>query len=469
MNKIVIQNNVSARIIADDATVRKAADALTVRHEKASVIKWKLGWSRPDIAAWDGTIKFLRRPANTFPVGLVGRVLSAVGECGIEDKRVAPTPTEVKMPASLQGIEALREHQVEYAERALPRSLLRAPTSAGKTEIACELIRRLRVRTLFLTHRRILLSQSADRIMERLGFDSAAVGTVGGGVWEPGSLVAVSTVQTLARHLRSDRGKELVQWAEMVIVDEVHHGAAKQYVTVLNAAANAYYRVGLSAKPSDSATVDSWALEGLFGPEVDLVTLGELQARGLVSTAEIRLIQYDGMPLPPRMPWADAQREGIVRCAARNLAIAGVAEDEASEGRKVLVLVTQIEHGETLSGMISGSRFIRGATAEADREEALADLRAGRTPVLIATTILDEGVDVPEFDTLILAGGGRSELSVLQRMGRVLRAREGKVARVYDFMDTTHRYLASHSLERVRVYREQGMRVVRQKLLQEVA
>ncbi|MGF0150985.1 helicase-related protein [Acinetobacter baumannii] len=69
------------------------------------------------------------------------------------------------------------------------------------------------------------------------------------------------------------------------------------------------------------------------------------------------------------------------------------------------------------------ARYIRG---EDNRENV--NLRSPNLPnkdidVLIGTTILDVGVDVPAVGLIILAGGGKAEVALRQRIGRGLRAR----------------------------------------------
>ena len=62
----------------------------------------------------------------------------------------------------------------------------------------------------------------------------------------------------------------------------------------------------------------------------------------------------------------------------------------------------------------------------------LARFRSGEAPVLVSSQVLDEGLDVPEADIAIVVGGTASQRRHVQRIGRVLRPRPGKRARVYE-------------------------------------
>jgi superfamily II DNA or RNA helicase len=55
------------------------------------------------------------------------------------------------------------------------------------------------------------------------------------------------------------------------------------------------------------------------------------------------------------------------------------------------------------------------------RTERLTHLKIGRLKALVAPTILNEGLDVPDVDLGIVMGGSKSRRQMIQRMGRVLR------------------------------------------------
>jgi len=81
-------------------------------------------------------------------------------------------------------------------------------------------------------------------------------------------------------------------------------------------------------------------------------------------------------------------------------------------------------------------------------------LRDGSLQVLIATTILDEGVDVSGINCLFLMAGGKSMRQVLQRIGRGLRKKDdGSGLEVYDALDYHNEYLVDHTLDRYNTYK----------------
>ena len=64
---------------------------------------------------------------------------------------------------------------------------------------------------------------------------------------------------------------------------------------------------------------------------------------------------------------------------------------------------------------------IHSDLSRGDRKDRLAALRAGRLKAVVAPTVLDEGIDVPDIDLAVVMGGSRSRRQMIQRMGRVLR------------------------------------------------
>ena len=74
------------------------------------------------------------------------------------------------------------------------------------------------------------------------------------------------------------------------------------------------------------------------------------------------------------------------------------------------------------------------------RKDALASLRAGRVRALFAVDLFNEGVDLPEVDTLLFLRPTESALVFLQQLGRGLRRHERKdCVTVLDFIGQSHR------------------------------
>jgi superfamily II DNA or RNA helicase len=88
-------------------------------------------------------------------------------------------------------------------------------------------------------------------------------------------------------------------------------------------------------------------------------------------------------------------------------------------------------------------------------------MRNGELDVLVASKIFDQGIDIPELNSLVLAGSGKSSARALQRIGRVIRkGKDKKDAIVVDFYDQC-KYLREHSKARKNIYMtEPGFKII---------
>ena len=97
-----------------------------------------------------------------------------------------------------------------------------------------------------------------------------------------------------------------------------------------------------------------------------------------------------------------------------------------------------------------GVEFLQGENKPKERKAALKRLESGDTQVLIGTTILDVGVDVPAVGVVVLAGGGKAEVALRQRVGRGLRAKKKvpNCALVVDFDNPWNSHTKEHAQAR---------------------
>ena len=92
-----------------------------------------------------------------------------------------------------------------------------------------------------------------------------------------------------------------------------------------------------------------------------------------------------------------------------------------------LTLVKQYSQGEYIKNAHSDLLFIRGDQTKKKRVDALAKLRSGEINGCVATTLADEGLDVRRLSAVLVAGGGKSQTRVYQRIGRALRTFKDEV------------------------------------------
>jgi superfamily II DNA or RNA helicase len=88
-----------------------------------------------------------------------------------------------------------------------------------------------------------------------------------------------------------------------------------------------------------------------------------------------------------------------------------------------------------------------------EREAFLKAFRTGEYPVIITSKVLNEGVDVPDANVGIIVSGSGSIREHVQRLGRILRARPGKQAMLYELVSqNTGEYFTNQRRRKHRAY-----------------
>jgi len=347
----------------------------------------------------------------------------------------------------------------------------RVATGGGKSRLARLCIKRIGRKTLFLTTRTVLLYQ--------FGKDCEAAGLkvsyVGDSEWDTSGDVVLAMVPTLSQRLQDfkdpgglsdveyhaalDRHRERRQTAlellgeiEFVIGEEAHESGSNSFYDVLKACRSALYRLALTATPLMRDGESNMRLIGMFGPIRLEISEKELIDRGILAKPYFKYVKSMAPPNVRRgTAWQKAEVEGIVRNVHRNRLVAAEVIRANMLGMTSMVLVKRKEHGELIASTLrrAGIRvqYIFGDSSKEKREKCLRMLQEGKLDCLIGSTILDVGVDVPAIGLLVLAGGGKAEVGIRQRIGRVLRRKKSgpNVSFVVDFSDLWNTHLSKHS------------------------
>jgi superfamily II DNA or RNA helicase len=124
--------------------------------------------------------------------------------------------------------------------------------------------------------------------------------------------------------------------------------------------------------------------------------------------------------------------------------VAATAQKLVRDGYTVLITVEQIKHGKALEALIQGSKFVHGKTKKEERDKELKNFEDGKLKILIST-LLGEGWDCQGLDAIILASGGKSEASLIQKVGRTLRTKDGKQNAIIIDIQDGGKWLRDHS------------------------
>ena len=371
--------------------------------------------------------------APYFAVRLVEEFAREVG-LRVEDRVKWP---EEQIEVVKRGFRLYRfqEEALEAWRRAGMRGTIVMPTGAGKTFVAMAAIAELRLPTLICVTTVELARQWARRLRECLGIEA---GILAGGEKRVRG-VTVATYHSAARSLG-----ELYDKFGLVVYDEGHHLPAETFKEIAFRV-KARYTMVLSATP-ERADGNELLIFKAAGEPVYVTSYLDLVLRGILAPLKLEKV-YVELEGDEEAEYASVAGEGgerdlrrtseLIRIASKaRRKLEAVKEIVGGEEGRVIVFCQYVDQAEAAYAAIRQVEprcaLVTGSTPKGRRLRALEDFRRGSVRVLVTTTVLDEGVDVPDADVAVILSGTGQARQMVQRVGRVLRWTPGKVAKVYE-------------------------------------
>ncbi|QDJ97603.1 DNA helicase [Staphylococcus phage PALS_1] len=259
--------------------------------------------------------------------------------------------------------------------------------------------------------------------------------------------------------------REFLDSVAVMIVDEAHHSKSDSWYNNLMTCEKALYRIALTGSIDKKDELLWMRLQALFGNVIARTTNKFLIDEGHSARPTINIIPVANPNDIDRIDdYREAYDKGITNNDFRNKLIAKLTEKWYNQDKGTLIIVNFIEHGDTISEMLNDldveHYFLHGEIDSETRREKLNDMRSGKLKVMIATSLIDEGVDISGINALILGAGGKSLRQTLQRIGRALRKKkDDNTTQIFDFNDMTNRFLYTHSNERRKIYEEEDFEI----------
>lgn len=386
--------------------------------------------------------------------------------------RPGPRPLLSPLEIRLEPFQERLLEEIEVArERGRHRNLLVSATGTGKTVMAAVDYARLRerlgrVRLLFVAHRQELLEQSRATYAQALRDPEFGELWVGGQRPERWEHVFAS-IQSLSRAGRGSKDREggegrdgredpggragpgegLAHLApdhfDVVVIDEFHHAAARSYRALLDRVAPREL-LGLTATPerADGLPILQWfggtiAAELRLWDAIDQGRLVPFAYYGLHDGVDLRSVPwrrghgYEVEALSNVYTGNDAWARLVLQQLERH------ADDLAA--MRALGFCVNIEHARFMARVFDEAGVpataVWGDSPEAERRAALEALRRREINVLFSVDLLNEGIDLPNVDTLLLLRPTHSPTLFLQQLGRGLRRHASKTGcLVLDFV-----------------------------------
>lgn len=352
--------------------------------------------------------------------------------------QVRPYPHQEQMLAELDAERRAGRH----------RNLLVAATGTGKTVVAALDYRRLagdrRPSLLFVAHRREILDQARRTYRDVLGDGSFGELLIGSERPVEGRHVFAS-VQSLSRD------SELEVWDpdafDIVVIDEFHHASALTYRRVIDHL-RPRQLLGLTATPerADGIDVAREFFDGRIASELRLWDALEndllvpFHYFGIADGTDLSKVRftrgtYDLDDLST-LYTSDHARVRKILASLNKI----VADPTAM---RALGFCVSVDHARFMAEQFTRAglpaRALSGLSTPRERAEALDGLRDGKLTCLFAVDLFNEGLDIPDIDTILMLRPTQSATVFLQQLGRGLRRAPGKaVLTVLDYVGIQH-------------------------------
>jgi superfamily II DNA or RNA helicase len=347
----------------------------------------------------------------------------------------------------LENLEAERKIFGRY------RNLVVAATGVGKTVISAFDYKRFRdenprARLLFVAHREEILKKSRDTfryICKNLNFGELLVGNN-----KPES------IENLFVSIQSLNSSKLIErtspdFYDYIVIDEVHHGAAQSYKKLLE-----YYKpkvlLGLTATPERMDGEDitrffdkKMAYELRLPEAIDNKLLCPFQYFGVSDFVDLSELKWT------RGGYEVSELENVyvldtekAKRRAQDIITNTIKYVDDIENVKALGFCVSIKHAEFMANEFNNAGIpsiaLTGNSNDEIRKNAAKNLTDGNIKVIFTVDLFNEGVDIPQINTILFLRPTESLTIFLQQLGRGLRISEGKEClTVLDFIGQSNK------------------------------
>lgn len=378
----------------------------------------------------------------------------------LKEERNCGVPIDVSFSGTLSSEQAAAA-QALFKEKT---GVLSATTAFGKTVIALWLIAERKVNTLVLVHRKQLMDQWVERIVQFLGIPKKEVGRYGGGIRKRNGRLDVAVLQSVGRKgVVEDWIKEYGQ----IIVDECHHVSAFSFEQVVRSA-TAMYKHGLSATLTRKDGQHPIVFMNLGPVRYTVNARKQAAARSFGHLVKARQTEFVSVLAEP-LSIHDLFKE-VAGDDKRNQMIAQDVLAAYQEHRQILVLSERTEHLALLYSLLAASAenlfLLQGGMGRKQVKaimERLDSLDHDQGLVILSTgRYLGEGFDLPSLDTLFLTFPVSWKGTLAQYAGRLHREYFGKTeVIIYDYLDASVPVLARMHSKRLKGYAALGYECIR--------
>lgn len=369
--------------------------------------------------------------------------------------------------------------------------IIKSPTGSGKSIVACDIIKKMNVRTLISVHTAdLMINVWFNNIVEQFSEGiKGRIGLIGGGLskndrlnmrldgncsfeYNIGKDIVITTAQSVLNKL--DRLSE--ERFGLVIFDEVHHYSSEQFRKVANAV-RAPYKLGLSAtlnRPDGTYPM----FEGMLGGRCFDISIKKLVDKGVLVQPIFETMVVNDHPIQMEIATCGLKQLELSRYIKKLSSSSVIKKDYILDLVKGLTLnnkkfIMYTDWVTPVDGVFTRDDYVKylqdmdvrvvGVSSELSgkqREYLFDALKKGKLDGLVFGSLGSEGVNIPAVDSVVMCNATASTIRYPQRVGRAMRSlrdNSKRYAYIYEvLLDTPkeHEWAAKNFYE----YRTEGYR-----------
>jgi len=377
-----------------------------------------------------------------IPRGCLEDIVDLLGSLRIEVEIKDERYHGVSLDVEFRG--TLRPDQKTAADAVLKHDtgVLSAATAFGKTVVAAHVIAKRSVNTLVLVHRKELLKQWIERMVDFLDIPEKSIGQIGGGKRRAKGMIDVAMIQSLSRKGVVD---DIVAEYGHLVVDECHHVSARSFEIVARQS-RARYVTGLSATVIRKDGHHPIIFMNCGPVRYRFDERKQAAARPFVHRVIVKKTDF---LLPSSFDGHDYSAihkvyQALMKDDKRNQLITNDILQAIANGRFPVILTERKEHLEMLKNLLSSKIqnliVMKGGMRKRQRQDAQSALQTlpedAEKAILATGKYLGEGFDDPGLDTLFLTLPISWKGTLAQYAGRLHRVHDmKKEVIIYDYAD----------------------------------
>lgn len=387
---------------------------------------------------------FKRVPA--FSDGASG--FESAGESMPSARKIVPNRMQQSALAALSALHEKNE----------PRALLVSATGTGKTYLSAFDVQAVRPsKVLFLAHRKRILTASMKSYRKLLG------GSYTYGLYDAGSdgdenTCTFAMCSTICRYLDQVNPNTY----DYIVIDEAHRVGAEGYQCILDHF-KPQFCLGMTATPNRTDGYDVFAL-------FNHVIAYQITLQDALQNEMLVPFHYFGIA----DLYIDEEEQTDLSLFSKLTSEARVSHiiDKIEEysvrktDRRGLVFCSRLDEAKELSEQFNRRGYktvaIDGKSSEAERDDAISRLENGELQYIFSVNILNEGVDIPSINQIVMLRKTESSIVFVQQLGRGLRKASGKESTlVLDFIGNYQQnFLIPVALSGDRTYNKDHLRAI---------